>query len=43
MRDLDTGAGPDLHLGSATSDCLAIVGSDDVVVDEGSANRIVRR
>ncbi len=43
MRGLDTGAGPDLHLGSATSDCLAIVAEDDVVVDEGSANRIVRR
>jgi len=43
MQELDTGAGPDLHLGSATSDCLAIVAPDDVVVDEGSANHIVRR
>ncbi|HSD67469.1 MAG TPA: hypothetical protein VLF95_12245 [Vicinamibacteria bacterium] len=40
--ELDTGNGPDLHLGSATSDCLAIVGPGDVVVDEGSANRVVR-
>jgi hypothetical protein len=43
MRGLDTGAGPDLHLGSATSDCLAIVSLDDDVVDEGSANRVIRR
>jgi hypothetical protein len=40
---LDTGTGPDLHLGSTTSDCLAVVGTDDVVVDEGSANRIIRQ
>lgn len=40
---LDTGAGPDLRLGPDTSDCLAIVASDDTVVDEGSANRVVRR
>jgi len=43
MRGLDTGTGPDLHLRSATSDCLAIVSPDDIVVDEGSANRIVRQ
>jgi len=43
LRGLDTGAGPDLHLGSATSDCLAVVGPHDVVVDEGSANRVIRR
>jgi hypothetical protein len=43
LQDLDTGAGPDLHLGSETSDCLAVVAPDDVVVDEGSANTIVRQ
>jgi hypothetical protein len=43
LPGLDTGAGPDLHLGSTTSDCLAVVGTDDVVVDEGSANRIIRQ
>jgi hypothetical protein len=42
-RRLDTGGGPDLHLRSATSDCLAVVGPEDVVVDEGSANRVIRR
>jgi hypothetical protein len=40
---LDTGAGPDLRLGHDTSDCLAVVGPDDVVVDEGVANRVIRR
>jgi hypothetical protein len=43
LQDLDTGAGPDLHLGADTSDCLAVVAPDDVVVDEGSANTIVRQ
>jgi hypothetical protein len=43
LQSLDTGAGPDLHLGSGTSDCLAVVAPDDVVVDEGSANTIVRQ
>ena len=43
MGGLDTGTGPDLHLGHDTSDCLAIVGPDDVVVDEGVANRVIRR
>jgi hypothetical protein len=43
LQDLDTGAGPDLHLGSGTSDCLAVVAPADVVVDEGSANTIVRQ
>jgi hypothetical protein len=43
LQNLDTGAGPDLHLGSETSDCVAVVAPDDVVVDEGSANTIVRR
>ncbi len=43
MEGLDTGEGPDLHLGPATSDCVAIVGPGDVVVDEGSGNRVIRR
>jgi hypothetical protein len=43
FRGLDTAGGPDLRLGGGTSDCLAIVGKDDVVVDEGQANRVVRR
>ena len=43
LQYLDTGAGPDLRLGSGTSDCLAVVAPDDVVVDEGSANSIVRQ
>jgi len=43
LETLDTGAGPDLRLGHDTSDCLAIVGPEDVVVDEGVANRVVRR
>jgi hypothetical protein len=42
LRGLDTGDGPDLHLGPATSDCVAIVGHHDVVVDDGSANRVLR-
>jgi hypothetical protein len=40
---LDTSPGPDLRLGSATSDCLALVSSHDVVVDEGTDNSIVRQ
>jgi hypothetical protein len=43
MHGLDTGAGPDLRLGHDTSDCLAVVGLLDVVVDEGVANRVIRR
>jgi hypothetical protein len=43
VEELDTGAGPDLHLGPATSDCVAIVAPGDAVVDEGAANRVVRR
>jgi hypothetical protein len=43
FRGLDTAGGPDLRLGGGTSDCLAVVGRDDVVVDEGRANRVVRR
>jgi len=43
MERLDTGGGADLHLGPETSDCVAIVAPGDVVVDEGSANRVIRR
>ena len=43
VRDLETEGGPDLHLGSNTSDCVAVVGKHDLVLDEGSANRVVRR
>jgi len=43
VQELDTGTGPDLHLGHDTSDCLAVVGPDDVVLDEGVANRAIRR
>jgi hypothetical protein len=43
LETLDTGAGPDLHLGHDTSDCFAVVAPDDVVVDEGVANRVIRR
>ena len=39
----DTKGGPDLRLGSDTSDCLAIVGKHDVVQDDGTGNRVVRR
>lgn len=42
LRRLETGPGPDLHLGSATSDCLAVVAPGDVVVDEGVATRLIR-
>jgi hypothetical protein len=40
---LETGPGPDLHLAAGTSDCVAVVAPDDTVVDEGSANRVIRR
>jgi hypothetical protein len=43
MQELDTAGGPKLHLGSATSDCVAIVAAGDEVLDEGSANRVIRR
>jgi hypothetical protein len=43
FRGLDTAGGADLRLGGGTSACLAIVGKDDAVVDEGQANRVVRR
>ena len=34
---------PDLRLGPETSGCLAVVGPDDTVVDEGRDNRVVRK
>jgi hypothetical protein len=40
---LETGAGPDLRLGPGTRACLAVVGRDDVVQDDGSGNRVLRR
>jgi hypothetical protein len=43
VRDLDTAGGPDLHLGPDTRDCLAVVGKHDLVQDEGSNNRVIRR
>ena len=43
FRGLETGAGPDLHLGRDTSDCLAVVGRGDVVQDDGSNNNVIRR
>jgi hypothetical protein len=43
MRGLSTGAGPDLHLGPGTAGCTARVGRDDLVLDEGTGNRVIRR
>ena len=43
LADLDSGSGPDLELGLGTSGCLAVVGLDDVVLDQGTGNQIVRR
>jgi parallel beta-helix repeat protein len=40
---LETGRGPDLHLGSETSDCVAIVRRRDLVQDDGVNNRVIRR
>jgi hypothetical protein len=40
---LETDPGPDLHLGSATSDCVALVGKHDLVEDDGVNNRLIRR
>ena len=42
MRRLEAAPGPDLHLGAATSDCLAFVSADDLVVDDGTANQVIR-
>ena len=43
LGGLDTGGGPHLHLGPETSECLAVVGQDDIVVDNGTSNRVIRR
>jgi hypothetical protein len=43
LRGLRTGDGPDLRLGPSTSECVAVVSHADVVVDLGTANRVVRR
>lgn len=43
LDGLDTGGGPHLDLGRGTSECLAVVGQDDIVVDNGTDNRIIRR
>ena len=43
LRGLETGAGPDLDLGPGTSECLAVVSHDDVVLDQGTDNVIFRR
>jgi hypothetical protein len=43
LRELETGAGPDLDLGFGTSECLAVVSHDDVVLDHGTDNLIFRR
>ncbi len=43
LGDLDTGAGPHLDLGPETSECLAVVGQDDIVNDDGTNNQIIRR
>ena len=42
-NSLGTEGGPDLVLGAATSECLTFVGRHDVVLDEGTNNRIIRR
>jgi hypothetical protein len=42
-RALQTGGGPDLRLGTDTSDCLAVVGKHDSVQDDGSNNKVIRR
>jgi hypothetical protein len=43
LDGLDTGGGPHLDLGPETSDCVAVVGLDDIVVDDGTNNQIIRR
>jgi hypothetical protein len=43
LDGLDTAGGPDLHLGPATLDCLAVVSRGDIVLDEGDGNRVIRR
>ena len=43
LNGLETKEGPDVHLGSDTSDCLAIVGRHDLVQDDGVNNRVAHR
>jgi hypothetical protein len=43
LEGLETTPGPDVHLGSETSDCVAIVGKRDRVQDDGVDNRVIRR
>jgi hypothetical protein len=43
LASIDTGGGAHLDLGPRTSECLAFVGPDDIVVDDGKDNRIIRR
>jgi hypothetical protein len=43
LEGLETTVGPDVHLGSETSDCVAIVGKGDLVQDDGVNNRVIRR
>jgi hypothetical protein len=40
---LSTGTGPDVHLGPGTQGCTARVGRDDLVLDQGAGNRVIRR
>jgi hypothetical protein len=40
---LNTGGGPHLDLGRETSDCLAVVGQDDIVNDDGTNNQVIVR
>jgi hypothetical protein len=42
-NSLGAKSGPDVALGPATSECLAVVGRHDVVLDQGTNNRIIRR
>jgi hypothetical protein len=43
LRGLTAVEGPDLRLGFGTHRCLAVVGSDDVVQNDGTGNRVIRR
>ena len=43
LDGLDTGGGPHLDLGRETSDCLAVVGPDDIVNDDGTNNQVIVR
>jgi hypothetical protein len=43
LQSLDTQGGPDILLGPATRGCLAVVGAQDTVDDQGQNNRIRRR